>query len=530
MNKKLRFILIIILSLISIATLINFIYSFPSMKLSTINKFIILAFILFCFIIFINFLFNKFFNKWWQKTISIIVGLALLFGFYQINTVLFSYNNLLSKMNKNAEITYSTSLIAKKDSAINSVDDINSSTSIGIQDINSYENGAFAKEQIDKLNKTQDIKIYTDIKKAITALNDDKVDLIAIKSLSDATLLSIDKNAKDDYKIITTFEAKQKNSDATKTITDKPFTILISGIDSRSSDVDEVANGDSNIIVTVNTKTGRITTLSTPRDSYVPITCLNNTRDKLTHSAAYGGTECLKSTLENMYDIDIDYTLRINFVGVVDIINSLGGIDINVPVNNLNGSGVKVCEQDSHGDYDAECWIEGKVNHMDGETALAFARNRHNQDGGDFYRGRNQQLVIEAIIKKVTSINSLQTVNKLMSAASKYMSTDLSKNDITTIYESILSNGMNLQIEKLYISGSTGMIGAQSMVFPSETDIAYATYRMDVNLNLDKPQLPSNSYYVLGSTPSNDDGTNPLKEQKMPYDSTKVETISKTSN
>ena len=517
MNKKLRITLIIILTVLSLLTLGHFIYSFPSMKLNVINKFIILAFALFVIVVFVNFLFNSFFKKWWQRTLSIIICLGFLFGFYQINTLLLSYNNLLAKMNKNAEITYSTSLIAKKDSPLNKVEDITTKTSIGVQDLNSYENGTFALDQIQKLNKTQDIKIYTNLKQAITDLNDNKVELIAIKSLDDETLQSMDKNAKNDYKVITTFKIEQKNSDADKHITDKPFTILVSGIDSRSTDVDEIANGDSNIIVTINTQTERITTLSTPRDSYVQIQCQMYGYDKLTHAAAYGGTECMKATLEKMYDIDIDYTLRINFVGVVDIIDSIGGVDINVPVNNLNGAGAKVCEQDSKGNYNSICWIEGKVNHMNGETALAFARNRYNQDGGDFYRGRNQQIVIEALIKKVTSINSLQTINKLMNVASNHMSTDLSKNDITSIYESVLSNGMNMQIEKLYISGSTGMIGSQSMVFPSESDIAYAHYRMEVNLNNVKPQFPTNAYYVLGSVPPNTDGTNPLQKQQMTF-------------
>jgi LCP family protein required for cell wall assembly len=500
------------------------------MKLNTINKFIVLAFLLFVVIIFYNFLINHCFKKTWQKVITILVSIVLCFGFFQVNKLLLGYNSLLSKMNANSKTVYSTSLIAKKNSVINKVEDITSTTKIGVQPITSYENGTMALEEVEKLNKTTNIKVYDNLENAIKDLNDNKVDLISIKNLNDKKLLAINKNAQDDYKIVTTFESTQKNSDDNKYLHGQPFTILVSGIDSRSDDIDEVANGDSNILVTFNPQTGRITTLSTPRDSYVQIQCLMYGKDKLTHAAAYGGTECMKATLEKLYDIDIDYTLRINFVGVVDLVNALDGIDIDVPINNINGAGSKVCEQNSHGVKGTICWIEGQNNKMDGEIALAFARNRYNQDGGDFYRGRNQQIVIEAILKKITKINNLNTVNKLMSVVSQHMSTDLSKNDLTSLYEIILSNGLNLDIEKLYISGSTGMINGHSMVFPSENDIAYASYRMDVNLELVKPQFPSNNYYVEGLKPSNADGNNPLRTQKMPFDATKIEKIPKTTS
>lgn len=515
MKKKISTIALIIFILFTILTIANLFYSFPSIKFSIVNKIIIVLFVLTLIIFLLNILKNKFFNKTYQIVISTIIYFILCFALIKGNQFLLNYNNLFSNMNSGD--VYSTSLIARKDNAINSVEDINSNTYIGIQTIKSYENGTLALEELKKLNKTNNIKQYQDLANAFNDLKNNKISLMSVKSLDDKTLNSLDPNLKSNYKVIATFTTTQKATTTNKDISNTPFTMLIAGIDSRTDDIDDISRGDSNIIVSFNPITGRITTLTTPRDSYVTIACTGG-KDKLTHAAAYGGTDCTKKTLENIYNIKIDYVLRINFVGVVEIVNSLGGIEVDVPINQVNANDPNVCEQDSHGVKGTICWVEGKVNQFNGEQALAFARNRYNQDGGDFYRGKNQQIIIEAILKKATKINNLDTINKLLQVASKHISTNLDKNDMTELYEIVLSMGTSLDIEKLYISGGTGMIGGASMTFPSDEDIAYASYRMKVNLNEEKPLFPQNGYYVDGTKPSNDNNDNPFQTQKMPFE------------
>lgn len=504
----------IILIIASIFTIINLFYSFPSFKYTVLSKLILAGYALFLFILFINFLLRKHSNKKWQIVLTSLLLIGFGYGLFQVNSILLSFNTLLQgEVSK----TIKTNLIAPKDSIINSVDDIKKDTVIGIQSITGFQHGNLPLDELRKLNLTDNIKQYSSFEDAYTALKNKEIDLMSGPELDNSKLISLNANFTKEYKIIKTFEADEAYQKVTKDITTTPFTILVSGIDSRSSDIKDVSNSDSNIIVTFNPNTGKITTLTTPRDSYIKLACGGYTNDKLTHAASYGGTKCVKETLENFYNIKIDYSLTINFVGVIDIIDALDGIKVDIPVNNVNINNPRVCEQDSHGVKDKLCWTEGKVNTLDGETALAFARNRYNQDSGDFSRGRNQQLVIEATLERLTEINNLNNINKLLKASSKHMTTSLSKDDIISLYEIFIGLNEDVVVEKLYISGSTGMVNERSVVYPNLDSVAYAKFRMHVNLGNKKPQFPRNGYFIYGSKPSYDNGNNPLRSQKMPF-------------
>lgn len=513
-NQKLIKAIQIVFIVASILTVANLFYTFPSLKFTVINKIIIVVFFLLLANMLVSFLLKNI-NKGKAQAIGggiviVLVGFLLLKG----NEFLLNYNSAFATMNKAG--VYSTSLLAKKDSTINSDKDITANTKIGIQNVNYYENGSLALKKIKELNKTNNIKQYASIKEAYQALEKGEIDLMSAKGTGDQDLVKADSKAPMQLKSIATFEEKQEDQVVNKDITSHPFTILVSGIDSRSKNISDVSNSDSNILVTFDPTTGRITTLTTPRDSYIPLQCGSFATDKLTHAGAYGGTDCVKATLEKLYDIKVDYTVRINFVGVIDIIDALGGIDVDVPANEANAGLEKVCEQNSKGKKDTMCWEEGKVNHFDGETALAFARNRYNQDGGDFYRGRNQQIVIEAVLEKAKKINNIDTINKLLTGVSKNMRTNLSKNDIISLYEILVGLNQGISIEKLYINGGVGMVGEQSVVYPSQDAINYASYRMKVALKEAYPQFPGSDYYVDPIKPERTD-SNALGIQKMPF-------------
>ncbi|WP_423364246.1 LCP family protein [Mycoplasma sp. P36-A1] len=519
-NKKLKIAIQVVLVVASLLTIANVFYTFPSLKFTVINKVIILAFFLLLINILVAFLLNKFNNTTWKNVLGGILIVLVGFGIFKGNEFLLNYNNAFAAMNTSG--VYRTSLVTDKDSTISSVDDITKKTKIGIQNIKFYENGSLALAKVKELNKTDNIKQYPTISDAYKALEKGEIDLMSVKSLADEDLLKVNAQAVSNMKEVVSFEETEaaKTVSTSKDITTEPFTILVSGIDSRSSDISDVSNSDSNVLVTFDPTTGRVTTLTTPRDSYVQIQCGGYGYDKLTHAAAYGGTSCVKKTLESIYDIKVDYTVRINFVGVIDIIDALGGIDVDVPKNTANVGVEKVCEQNSKGKKDTMCWEEGKVNHFDGESALAFARNRYNQDGGDFYRGRNQQIVIEAILEKAKSINNIDTINNLLTGVSKNMRTNLTKNDIISLYEILVGLNNGISIEKLYIGGGTGMVNAQSVVYPSVDDISYASYRMKVSLKKAYPQFPTTNYSVSAIKPDNSDGSNALQTEKTPFNGT----------
>ncbi|MBQ3400943.1 MAG: LCP family protein, partial [Lachnospiraceae bacterium] len=166
-------------------------------------------------------------------------------------------------------------------------------------------------------------------------------------------------------------------------------TIYISGSDTRESTLPTRSLSDVNLIMRMNLDTHQILIVSTPRDYYVPTSVSGGMRDKLTHAGAYG-VQCSMDTLSMLYGIDIDYYVRLNFVGFVDIIDALGGIDVwsdnTFTTGNMIGYTIW------------EGW-----NHMDGATALAYSRERYAFADGDNQRGRDQMEVLKGIIRACTS-------------------------------------------------------------------------------------------------------------------------------
>lgn len=166
------------------------------------------------------------------------------------------------------------------------------------------------------------------------------------------------------------------------------FQMYISGID-RFGSVNSRSRSDVNIIATVNTNTREILLVTTPRDYYVPLPISNGIPDKLTHAGIYG-IDCSIGTLEMLYDIDIDYFFRVNFTGFSKIIDAIGGVD--------------VYSNKTYSLSDKYFFYEG-YNHVDGETALVFARTRRLY--GDSYRANNQMEVIKAVISKLSTSSVL---------------------------------------------------------------------------------------------------------------------------
>lgn len=518
-TKILKKFMVIELVIISILTIVNIIYTFPVLKFTIINKVVILAFILTLFIFLVKYMLSKSRNF---IQLSLVIALVIVanFGFYTINKILFTMSESINQVNK-----YNAQLIVKKASSLKSISDLTKDNEIETQSIAQSKASALAINEL-KDNKSADsIKQHSTFEESYKTFQAKDNAVLVVSSLSDPQLIKADPLAVNNYRVIGTFTANNADEFTNKDISNEPFTILVAGIDSRTTDINSVANGDSNILVTFDPRTGEITTLTTPRDSRVPIACQNNSLDKLTHAAAYGGTDCTKKTLEQLYDIKIDYTFRINFTGVIDVVNALGGIDVEIPKNDVNAGTRRFCEQNSHGQKGTICFVEGEKMKLNGEQALAFARNRYNQDGGDFYRGRNQQIVIEAILNKAKKINNINTVSNLLTSASKNIETTLQINDIISLYDIMIGLQNKVHIEKLYIGGTTADIDGVSYVIPSDEDLAYASFRMKVNLGQEVPQFPTNQYTLSYKKPANVDQANPLQKEKATFDPTRVQEV-----
>ena len=233
------------------------------------------------------------------------------------------------------------------------------------------------------------------------------------------------------------------NAEANK-ITKEPFVVYLSGVDTRG-DLTDKARSDVNIIAAVNPVTKQVVLINTPRDYYVDLAGTNS-KDKLTHAGLYG-VQTSMDTLGNLYGVDVQHYIRINFAGFINIVDALGGVDVY--------SDQAFTSVGSPGYYDPTTFVEG-WNHLDGKAALAFARERHAFASGDIQRGINQMKVIDAMLNKIKSPALLMGFTKILDAVSDSFVTSLSQNQISALVRMQLSDFAEWNIERYTVTGSSG--------------------------------------------------------------------------
>lgn len=421
----------------------------------------------------------------------IIILLIFTIGQGYLGYFIHSAYSSVSNMTKNSLI-YETSVVVMKGSSITDIDDVKNKKIGYLNDPTSIDNNILAEAIIEEknLDKNNQVLKYDELNTLIADLYNDDLDLILITSnyvnlFGDSDEDSSGntnpyKNIKDETKIIYNKQKKYTKEEiediegnpltnSTTTITD-PFTILVMGIDSTSSTLNKnaIGNGDALIIITFNPKTFNATILSIPRDTYVPISC-NSNREKKINSAAYGGITCMINTIQNFLNIKINHYVKINFKGVVKLVEALGGVDINVPYS--------FCEQNSSRQWGKNTiYVNKGLQHLNGEQALALARNRKtntrcskewNQGTrNDYVRGQNQQLVIQAIINKTKTINSPGQMLNILDTVSKSIDTSFSTEQILSFYTiakdiiktSAVESSNVITLQRLYLSGRTQCI------------------------------------------------------------------------
>lgn len=423
------------------------------------------------------------------SSISIIGSLA-------INKVY----NLLDGISKE-KIVYTTNLITLKDTKFANNKDFN----VGIvNNETDIEGNVLAYELIknEKLDIT--IEKYDTYFELLEKLYDGSLDGIFITSNYILMYEGYDayENIGKEVKVHYELSKEMKNQDlieSSGTVT-KPFTILLMGVDSTSDRLNANAafNGDTLMIITFNPHTLSATVFSIPRDTYVPIACLkNNDSSKINSSAAYG-TQCVINTVENLIDIDINYYVKINFKGVVDLVDALGGVDVTVPDK------INFCEQNSKRSFKKEdlLCIKSGHQHMNGEQALAFARHRKTLPAGDFQRVQHQQLVVEGIANSAKSISSINDFYSILDAVSNNMDTNMSTNEMLNLYnvgKNMLFNstkdGSMINIQKTYLTGydlTMYVNNLRSRVYTFqyyEQSLEEIKEALKINLELIKPEI-----------------------------------------
>lgn len=365
--------------------------------------------------------------------------------------------SLLSSLSKE-RILYTTNLIS-----LNNTEFLNNANyKVGIiNNETDIEGNILAYELIDKNDLKVTIEKYDTYFEMLEKLYDGSLNGIFITNNYEVMYEGYDayQNIGSEVKVDYEYSKEMENQDTIQNSASvkDPFTVLIMGVDSKNDGLKANAsfNGDTLMLISFNPHTLSSTVFSIPRDTYVPIACLkNNDSSKINSSAAYG-TKCVIDTVQNLTDIKIDYYVKINFKGVVDLVNALGGVDVTVP------DGIDFCEQNSnrsHKAKDLQC-IKSGYQHMDGEKALAFARHRKTLPAGDFQRVQHQQLVVEAIANSAKGLKNINDFYSVLDAISRNIDTNMTTNEMMNLYnvgKQVVfggNNGSMINIQKTYLTG-----------------------------------------------------------------------------
>ncbi len=465
-NKKFLSFIIKLFSIIALGASIFAIYEiFLLSSIENLVRYIVIGILILIDILIII----KFRNKKRPKVVYLMFLFIFSLVCAGIGIVISYFYGQIDNLNKN-KITYTSDLIVMSSNKIDKVKDIQN-IKIGILSDKKSPEGYIIPKEIIKDNNLEDeneIVEYEDYTSMLVDMYSNEIGAIFVPDSYVSMFSSITgyENIATDVKVIVSKDKLMKKAATSKIETassgkdvTEPFTILLMGIDSTDEVLSKnaIANGDTLILITFNPKTLNATMLSIPRDSYVPIACWSGRpENKITHAAAYGN-DCMINTIENYLDVNIDYYAKINFKGLVKLVNAVGGVEVDVPK--------ELCTDDSSR-AEQVCIKEGHQTLM-GEEALVFARNRKQLANGTFGREAHQQEIIKALIDKIKNIKDVTKFIEILNTVSDNLDTNLTTKQILSFYnvaKDIIKKSLSsdeaelINIQQLFLDGDGQMI------------------------------------------------------------------------
>ena len=380
--------------------------------------------------------------------VSLLLSGAMLYGVVAVNSVQSALSKIVGKMTE----TEITEVRVMNDNPATSMGDTKGYTFGYIADADT-KNTQSILDEISKSFGTIKSKEYSSMTALADALYDDEVDAILINQGYVDLLTEKDgyTDFRDQTRVLYTYTTTHEVDPIVPntSITKEPFVVYCSGIDARVDDISAKSRSDVNILAVVNPTTKQILLVNTPRDYYLPL-ARNGELDKLTHAGLYGIDESMK-VLGNLYGVQADYYVRVNFAGLVKIVDALGGVDIE---SDANFTCVPMETPDGTGDYTYQKYSFTKgINHVNGSQALAFARERKAFADGDNRRGQHQMTVIKAIVNKACSSAVLTKYQELLKAASDAFITNMPYADISSLVQMQLGDMADWNITTYAVSG-----------------------------------------------------------------------------
>lgn len=479
MNKKSKALLSIILIIVQLISLGLLGYSLVLYKgvetFYRIYGIIVLLYLL----IFVGYLLLRSIKK--KNKIAFVVPLIMCLmisivqfgGYYYLNKIyktIDSYSNT-KNIASSSLVTYNKKYKSYKD--------LNKAKIGIITDTSDIEGCVLPNEIIKelKLENNNTIVKYDSTMELLYALKNKEVDAAFFSSNYADMFYSLDgyENIKDEtvvlYEKTKKYESKENNNNDTTASLNKPFTMLFIGVDSSKDGVTSGYNADVLLLVTFNPKTLRATLTSVPRDMYLKTACSGNNYRRINTVTWGSSSECAVNTMQKLFDTKIDYYAKINFKGVVQLVDAVGGIDVEVPYS--------FCEQNSSRQWgdNTITVLKGKQ-HLNGEQALAMSRNRHKPNDGsgagkqmglhcakynegvrnDYTRGKNQMKVILGIVEAGTKLRDPNQAINVLETIKANFQTNIKSKDVLSLYNLgksiVISDNSNLvNIQRSQLSG-----------------------------------------------------------------------------
>ncbi|MGL5977530.1 MAG: LCP family protein [Erysipelotrichaceae bacterium] len=362
----------------------------------------------------------RFFNL--SLTACLIFGSVFV---YEVNT------NIQNILDSDGRAYEQISIVTSVDSSVETVEDLYEKR-VGYQNGSDDVNGSYAKYELSK--EVTNIRFVPELSynQLLTTLIDQELDAVIISDKQLQILTAADDSIYEHIRVIKSYQKKKDSytSTSTKDIRNETFTIYLSGID-EAVDPNQDLRSDVNMLLIVNPLANHVEMISFPRDAYIPNTGAYGYNDKLTHTGIYGVDATIDS-MSAVLGIEIDFFVKVSFTSVIEIVNALGGIDVDVMV--------EFCESNEYRSTDQSDLIclEAGVQTLNGSQALAFAR--HRKSYGDIGRNQAQQRVLAAMITKLLSPAGVTRINTLLSVAPTFVVTNIPTNQVMDFISYQLDN------------------------------------------------------------------------------------------
>lgn len=395
---------------------------------------------------------HKVLQKTWKRWVCAVSAILVAISSGFIGFSIQSTQVMLEQISGISHSASMVSVIVKESSSYQKIQDLQG-RSIGVLRTISRNKTDRCLEAIRELKVDFDEQNYDSLVNLLQAFYAGQVESVILpeSSRSNVTDMEAYANFNQNTRVIFQKEVDLKDtmqSDAVDDVTKNPFNVLITGSDSRTG-IQDTGRSDVNMIVTINPTTHKILLTSIPRDYYVKTVCdvddecQNGAMDKLTHTGL-NGTNTTKMTLENLFGIKINYSFKVGFESVQEVVDALGGIDVDIPQEAAVGKNVQ-----NDGFH-----IEAGLQHLDGKTALRFSRERYAYASGDRQRTRNQQIVLMGIINQIKSPSILVNYTSLLNALGDSFQTNLSRDEIAALVQFQLDQNPSWTIEQFMVDGT----------------------------------------------------------------------------